>query len=55
MKTDVATGKLTAEALAGMKEEAMAARYEVSREPARKARANVLSELDLRQTPTSDK
>jgi hypothetical protein len=45
MQTDLASGKLTAEELAGMKEVALAARYEASREPARKARTNVLSEF----------
>jgi hypothetical protein len=55
MQTDLALGKLTVETLADMKEEALAARYGASREPARKARANILSELDPRQNPTSNK
>jgi hypothetical protein len=54
MQTDLSLGKLTAEMLADMKEEALAERYKASRDTVRKARANVLS-FNSRKIPTSDK
>jgi hypothetical protein len=58
MKEQIASGILTLEVLDKLKEEAMAERYGVSRDTARKARRNVLSELgdhELRQSSTIDK
>lgn len=58
MKRDITAGTLTIEALEKLKEVAMASTYAVSRDTARKARRNVLSELggqEPRQSSTTDK
>ena len=58
MKEDIAAGTLTIEALEKFKEVAMASKYGVSRDTARKARRSVLSELggqEPQQFSTTDK
>lgn len=55
MKRDLQNGDLSPEELFGMKEDALRARFIASRDTCRKARDEVLSELEFRQIATSDK
>ena len=58
MKEEIAAGTINIEDLAKLKEVAMALKYGVSRDTARRARLNVLSQLggrELRQFSTIDK
>jgi hypothetical protein len=53
MTEEMALGALSRQDLAGMKEEAMKARYGVSRDTARKARAKALATLPVLGLETS--
>jgi hypothetical protein len=55
MRAEVKSGKLTSENLNEMTEEALAVTYNGSRDSVRKARTNVLSELNFQQIPTRNK
>lgn len=54
METDINSKRMTLDELAASKEEAMASRYDCSRDTARKCRDKVLAALNYRQLATSD-
>jgi hypothetical protein len=55
MRAEIQAGRLSADDLHHMKQVELAVRYSCSRDTAAKARRTVLSEFQLRQTPTLDK
>jgi hypothetical protein len=55
MRRDIQDQRCSMPELEAMREKCLAGKYEVSRDTARRARDAVLSEMNLRQTPTNDK
>jgi hypothetical protein len=55
MRRDIQDQRCSVSELKAMREKCLAGKYEVSRDTARRARNAVLSEMNLRQTPTNDK